>query len=128
VAYENYVIDDDINAQVMRLVRGIEVTEETLALDTIHEVCTEGPGHYLGHADTIARMNSEFQYPHTAHRGSRRDWEEAGALDMRERARINARSILQSAWPQTITPELDAQLRAEFNILLPRAVMAPSSA
>lgn len=128
VAYENYVIDDDINAQVMRLVRGIEVTEETLALDTIHEVCTDGPGHYLGHPDTIARMNSEFQYPHTAHRGSRRDWEEAGALDMRERARINARSILQSSWPQTIPPELDAQVRAEFNILLPRAVMAPGGA
>ena len=30
VAYEQYVIDDDINGSVMRMVRGIEVTDETL--------------------------------------------------------------------------------------------------
>lgn len=47
---------------------------------------------------------------------------------MRERARITARSLLQTSWPQTITAEQDAQVRAEFNILLPRAVMAPGSA
>ncbi|MCP4425593.1 MAG: methyltransferase, partial [Chloroflexi bacterium] len=47
VAYEQYVIDDDINGQAMRLVRGMEVTEESLSLDVIHDVCN-GEGHYLG--------------------------------------------------------------------------------
>jgi trimethylamine--corrinoid protein Co-methyltransferase len=47
VAYEQYIIDDDINGQVMRLVRGLEVTDASLSLDVIHDACN-GEGHYLG--------------------------------------------------------------------------------
>ena len=35
VAYEQYVIDDEINAAVLRMVRGIEVTDETLSIEVI---------------------------------------------------------------------------------------------
>jgi trimethylamine--corrinoid protein Co-methyltransferase len=122
VAYEQYVIDDDINGQVMRLVRGLEVTEESLSLDVIHEVCN-GEGHYLGQPQTIELMNSEYHYPHTADRATRADWEAAGSLDMRERARRQAREVLQTFFPEIIPAEIDQQLRAEFNILLPREVM-----
>ncbi|MCA9924871.1 MAG: trimethylamine methyltransferase family protein, partial [Anaerolineales bacterium] len=45
VAYEQYVIDDDIGGQVMRMVRGFEVTDETLSLDVIHEAAL-GEGHF----------------------------------------------------------------------------------
>lgn len=122
VAYEQYVIDDDINGQAMRLVRGLEVTEEALSLEVIHEVCF-GDGHFLGHPQTIALMNEEFHYPHTADRSTRADWEAAGALDMRERARRQARETLRNVFPAIVPPEVDAQLRAEFNILLPSGVM-----
>ena len=125
VAYENYIIDDDLNGQVMRLVRGLEVTDETLSLDVIHEVCTDGPGHYLGHEQTIRLMNTEYIYPHTADRNTRTVWEEAGALDMRERARLKAREMLKANFPQIVPEEVDANLRSEFNILLPREVMLP---
>lgn len=123
VAYENYIIDDDIGGQVMRLVRGLEVTEAALSLDAIHEICTDGPGHYLGHAQTIQLMNSEYHYPHTADRDTRQNWEAAGSLDMRARARIKARAVLQRHYPDHISPELDQQVREHFNILLPREVM-----
>ena len=123
VAYEQYVIDDDINGQVMRLVRGLEVTDESLSLDVIHEVCTDGPGHYLGHEQTLRLMTTEFYYPHTADRTTRADWEAAGALDMRERARRQARETLKTSFPQTVSEEIDQRLRSEFNILLPREVM-----
>jgi trimethylamine--corrinoid protein Co-methyltransferase len=123
VAYEQYIIDDDINGQVMRLVRGLAVTEESLSLDVIHDVCT-GEGHYLGHPQTLALMNSEYHYPHTADRGTRADWEAAGGLDMREVARRKAREVLRTHFPPIIAPEVDTQLRNEFNILLPREVMS----
>jgi trimethylamine--corrinoid protein Co-methyltransferase len=123
VAYENYVIDDDINGQVMRLVRGLEVTNDSLSVDVIHEVCTDGPGHYLGHEQTLRLMNSEYYYPHTADRATRADWEAAGALDMRERARRRAREILQASFPEIVPEEVDNRLRSEFNILLPRETM-----
>jgi trimethylamine--corrinoid protein Co-methyltransferase len=122
VAYEQYVIDDDICGQVMRLVRGIEVTEESLSLDVIHDVCN-GEGHYLGHEQTLALMQTESHYPHTADRRSRGDWEESGSLDMREAARRHARQVLESYFPQFISDDLDAQIRSEFNVLLPQEIM-----
>lgn len=123
VAYENYVIDDDIGGQVMRLVRGLEITDETLSLDVIHQVCTDGPGHYLGHAQTIQLMNTEYHFPHTADRNTRQVWEEAGSLDMRERARRKAREMLRTHFPSIISDETDAAIRERFRILLPREVM-----
>jgi trimethylamine--corrinoid protein Co-methyltransferase len=124
VAYEQYIIDDDINGQAMRLVRGMEVTEEALSLDVIHDVCN-GEGHYLGHPQTLKIMNSEYHYPHSVDRGTRADWENAGSLDMRERARRQARATLKTHFPEIIPEAVDRQLRSEFNILLPREVMQP---
>ena len=127
VAYEQYVIDDDINGAVMRMVRGIEVTDETLAVDVIREVVL-GEGHFLGHPQTLSRMNDEYYYPHTADRRSRGDWEEAGARDMRDLARQKARELLTTEWPTHIPDEVDARVRAEFDIRLPREVMRPAGA
>jgi len=124
VAYEQYIIDDDICGQVMRLVRGLEVTDETLSLDVIHEVCT-GEGHYLGHPQTLALMNTEYHYPHTADRATRADWEGAGGMDMREKARRQARQTLTTFFPEIVPEATDRQLREQFNILLPREVMIP---
>ena len=122
VAYEQYVIDDDLNGSVMRMVRGIEVNDETLSVDVIHEVCG-GEGHYLGHPQTLGRMNTEYYYPHTGDRNTRGAWTEAGAKQMCQRARQRASEVLQTHWPQHISDELDARIRAEFNILLPREQM-----
>lgn len=127
VAYEQYVIDDDINGQVMRLVRGLEVTEETLSFDVIHEVCTDGPGHYLGHEQTLRLMETEYYYPHTADRATRADWEAAGGLDMRERARRQARETLTTSFLGIVPEVVDQRLRNEFRILLPREVMRPGA-
>ncbi len=122
VAYEQYIIDDDINGSVMRMVRGIEVNEETLAVDVINEVCY-GDKHFLGHPQTYNLMRTEYYYPHTGDRANRDKWERAGALDMRERAKAQARELLRTQWPTHISDELDARLRVEFEILLPREVM-----
>ena len=117
VAYEQYVIDDDINGAIMRMVRGIEVTDETLSLDVIEQVCF-GEGHFLGTQQSLDLMQSEYYYPHTGDRQSRGDWEADGSLDMWERARIKARQILQSHRAIPIEPEVDAAIRARFTILL----------
>ncbi len=124
VAYEQYIIDDDINGQVMRLVKGLEVTEESLSLDVIDEVCN-GEGHYLGHPQTYGLMHTEFHYPHSVDRASRADWEAAGSTDMRGRAQLRARQILETSFPEVVSEAVDSRLRQEFNILLPREVMVP---
>ena len=122
VAYEQYVIDNEINGSAMRLVRGIEVTDETLSVDVIHQVCF-GEGNYLSHPQTLDMMRSEYLYPSIGDRSSRDDWERKGALDTRERAKSRARELLNSCWPKHIPDELDASIRAEFDIRLPLSAM-----
>jgi trimethylamine--corrinoid protein Co-methyltransferase len=122
VGYEQYVVDDDINGTVMRLVRGIEVNDETLSIDVIKDVC-EGAGHFLGHPQTLRKMKSEYYYPHTADRNNRDGWIESGSMDMRERARLKAQEILNTHWPDHISSGLDTRIRQQFDIRLPRSVM-----
>ncbi len=126
VAYEQYVIDNDVNGEIMRMLKGVEVTEESLSLDVIDEVC-KGPGHFLGHAQTLALMNSEYLYPSLLDRSSRDDWERKGAQDIREAARDRARKVLAEHWPEVIPDDLDAEIRRRFDILLPRRAMRPAA-
>lgn len=116
VAYEQFVIDDDINGSIMRMVRGIEVTDETLSLDVIEQVCA-GEGHFLGTQQSLELMHSEYYYPHTGDRHSREIWESQGGLDMRERARNKAADILQTHRPLPIPPEVDAAAKKRFPFL-----------
>jgi trimethylamine--corrinoid protein Co-methyltransferase len=118
VAYEQYVIDDDINGSVMRAVRGIEVTDETLSVDVIDRVCRGGEGHFLGEQQTLDLMTAEYYYPHTGDRGTREKWRADGKPDMRARARQKARQILETHQPEPIPPEIDAAIRERFEILL----------
>jgi trimethylamine---corrinoid protein Co-methyltransferase len=119
VAYEQFVIDDDINGAIMRMVRGIEVNDESLSVDLIDQVCRGGEGHYLGTAQSLALMGTEYYYPHSGDRQRRQDWEEAGSLDMRQVARLKAQQILKKHHPEPIAPAIDAAIRERFNILLP---------
>ena len=60
---ESLIIDNDMIGQGLRCVRGIEVNEDTVSIETIREVCLEGPGHYLGHNQTMKLMETEYLYP-----------------------------------------------------------------
>jgi trimethylamine--corrinoid protein Co-methyltransferase len=115
VAAEQFVIDNDILGMAMRLVRGIEVDDETLALDTIDEV---GPGgHYLMAEHTLRHMRSEFYYPSAVVDRQGRDmWQEDGGLDARERARQIARDILATHRPEPLHPAVESWIRQRFEL------------
>jgi trimethylamine--corrinoid protein Co-methyltransferase len=122
VAYEQYVIDDDINGSIMRMVRGIEVTDESLSLDVIDQVCRgrgsePPPGHYLGTTQSLELMHSEYYYPHTGDRQRRQDWEQEGARDMWQRARAKAQHVLATHQPMPLPLGVDAAIRERFAIL-----------
>ena len=118
VAYEQYVIDDDINGAILRVVRGIEVDDDTLSVDLIDQVC-RGEGHYLGTQQSLSLMNTEYYYPHSSDRQRRDDWELDGGYDMRERARRKAELLLKNHRPEQISPEAETTIRDQFEILLP---------
>ena len=123
-ALEAYVIDDDMLAAVQRTVRGIEVTDETLAFEMIRDV-VHGDGHYLGHPETLGRMRRDFVYPAVGDRSSPDAWAESGSLDIRERARAQVREVLSSHYPEHVERDVDDRIREAFDIRLPREAMRP---
>ena len=116
-AFESYIIDNDMIGSVLRGVRGVEVNHETLARNVIDHVVNH-EGHYLGEPQTLERMETDYYYPKVADRESPADWQDKGGLDIRERARLMAKDILHSHYPDHIAPELDQTIREKFNICL----------
>jgi trimethylamine--corrinoid protein Co-methyltransferase len=120
---ESFVIDNDMLGAVLRTVRGIEVGADNLSVEAIREVCTAGPGHFLGHEQTLRLMQTEYLYPEVADRSSPKEWAERGAPDVLERARARMRAILAEHYPVYIQPAADREIRARFQIRLPQSHM-----
>jgi trimethylamine--corrinoid protein Co-methyltransferase len=121
---EAYVIDNDMLGTILKSLAPIEVGPPTLALDNIRDVVA-GEGHFLGQPDTLARMSSDFVYPQLADRRSPAQWEQAGSLDMRTVARQRTAQLLASHFPTHISPQVQAALRAGWDIrLAPEAMRA----
>ena len=116
--HESLILGDDIIGQALRCVRGIEVSEDTLALEQIREVCIGGPGHYLGTDQTLARMQTDFVYPTLGDRTSPKEWVELGKPDLLQKATAKKEAILAAPSPAAFDPALDLAIRERFNIHL----------
>jgi trimethylamine--corrinoid protein Co-methyltransferase len=115
VAYEQYVIDNEIIGMAKRAVKGIRVNEETLAL---REVLEQGPGgSFIATPHTVRFMRDEIFFPKVSDRNNRYQWEELGSLDGMERARREAMRILKEHRPLAIPREIDKMIREKFEIL-----------
>ena len=114
IAYEQFVIDNEILGMAMRAVRGIEVNQETLALEAIDRV---GPGsHYLADPHTYRHMRTEHYFPsRVLDRQGREEWEADGKRDARQRAVSIARELLASHQPQPIDPQVIQKVKQEFS-------------
>ncbi|MDB2325050.1 trimethylamine methyltransferase family protein [Alphaproteobacteria bacterium] len=116
--FESLIIDNDMLGQCMRCVRGIEVNEKTLSIDVMKDVCMGGPGHYLGHDQTINLMQTEYVYPAIGDRSSPKEWEELAKPVLVESAQKRKDEILASFHPEHISSELDQLLRSRYDIRL----------
>ena len=113
--FESLVMGDDICGQALRCVRGIDVTEDSVSLETMRAVCLGGPGHYLGSDQTLQLMQTEYTYPIVGNRMSPKEWEEAEKPDLLAAARKRKEAILADA-PCQIAPDLDQEIRERFPI------------
>ncbi len=112
---ESLVMGDDILAQVLRCVRGIDVTEDFVSIEAMKSVCLDGPGHYLGHNQTLSIMQTEYVYPNVGNRMSPKEWLEAGKPMLLEKAIARKNAILKTAQMQ-VRPDIDAAVREKFRI------------
>ncbi|SLN26406.1 Trimethylamine methyltransferase (MTTB) [Falsiruegeria litorea R37] len=115
---ESFVLDNDMIGSLMRATRGFEVTPEALSLETIRDVCVGGAGHFLGHEQTLNRMQSDYFYPALADRRTPQEWAAADDRSLLERARQRTADLLAAPEPDHIPPEIDADIRARFPIHL----------
>lgn len=117
--HESLILGDDLIGQALRCVRGIEVNDETLALDQMREVCLGGPGHYLGTEQTLSRMEQDHVYPALGDRSSPKEWDELGKPDLIEKATARKDQILGQRSAASFDPVLEKALREAFPIHLP---------
>jgi len=108
---EKLVIDNDICGMALRAQRGIEFTEETMAVDLIEKL---GPGGtYLETDLTMKHFKSEPYMPSKViDRQDRKNWEEAGGSTIFERARDKVNDIKQNHLPVQLDKDRDSKLDA----------------
>jgi trimethylamine--corrinoid protein Co-methyltransferase len=94
---------DEAIGYARRITRGIEVTEDTLAVPVIDNV---GPnGHYLREDHTRRYYKNEFWYPNLCDRRNYEEWEMMGKTSFKERTVARVRDILASHQPSPIKAE-----------------------
>ena len=106
------VIDNEIALMLKKVRRGLEFSEENLALDLIARV---GPtGMFMDQQHTVDRMRTTGLLPDVADRDPRGLWLEKGRTDSQARAMHLAREILTRESRATFSPDVDSRIRAEF--------------
>jgi trimethylamine--corrinoid protein Co-methyltransferase len=122
-SFEGLVIDNDIIGAAQRTIRGIEVNDATVSVETIRAACIDGPGHYLGAEQTLRLMQRDYLYPLVGDRSSPKEWAERGSTDATARAAERVRALLAEHVPNHVPDEIDARIRSRLPIRLPPAAI-----
>ncbi len=97
------ILDDDLAGMVGRFMEGIEVNDETLAVDVIEEVGPV-PGHFLGKGHTRKWWKLEQFVPLAADRLTYPEWIKGGKKSCLDYARGRMEEILAEHQPAPLTP------------------------
>ncbi|MBE0518920.1 MAG: trimethylamine methyltransferase family protein [Thermoplasmata archaeon] len=108
-SYEKLIIDNEIAGMVLRILRGIDVNEETLAVD---EICKYGSTNYLGSPHTGKMFKKEHYLPTLFDRRCWEAWLNAGGRDISQEARRKARWILKEHVVEPIDKDIQADIDA----------------
>ncbi|MEX1205203.1 MAG: trimethylamine methyltransferase family protein [Dongiaceae bacterium] len=107
--YGKFVLDADQIAMLQVFSKGLDLSEEGLAMEAVREV---GPGgHYLGCAHTRRHFKTAFYLSKVADNNSFEQWEAEGAHDANTRAVGIAKRMLDQYEPPPLDPGIDEALR-----------------
>lgn len=108
-SFEQIVICDEIINYIKRFMQGLEVNEETLALDLIHEVGHKGE--FLSAEHTLRHFREDW-YPRLFDRNTFEGWQLDGGKDLRQKARERVDQILVEHQPEPLPADVQAKLDA----------------
>jgi len=107
---EMMVLSDEVIGMAKRIIRGIEVSSETLAIDVLERV---GPGgNFVGDEHTYQHFRTEDWFPSVLSREGYQVWAEKGSLTMGDKIRKRISEILSEHRPLALPPEVDRAIDA----------------
>jgi trimethylamine--corrinoid protein Co-methyltransferase len=105
---ELVVICDEIISWLKASMQGLEINEETLALDVIHEHALSGD--FLEAEHTLRHVREDWQ-PRLVDRHNYEQWMASGRTSMRERARARIDDILGPEPERILPPEIGQRIK-----------------
>jgi trimethylamine--corrinoid protein Co-methyltransferase len=107
------VMNDEIIAMVKRIMRGVEVSDDTMMLDLIDQI---GPGgHFVAEPRSASLCRQEIWVPQLLDRNAHTIWAQSGKRSMEERVWERVREILRTheppPLPEGAAEQIDAILR-----------------
>jgi trimethylamine--corrinoid protein Co-methyltransferase len=108
-SYQQLVVMDEVVGLVSRFMEGIEVSEETMALEVIDQV---GPaGNFLAEEHTLKHFRKNW-FPTLLDRSNYSAWSENGKLTLGARAASRAKELLETHKPAPLPAEVASRLAA----------------
>lgn len=98
--FSQIVIDNEIAKMVRKIIGGIPVNDETMAVDVIRSVGCGG--HFLQEEHTLKHMRGEQSYTHLFDRHPHGQWKDAGEKDLSSRATEKMHDILENHKPDKL--------------------------
>jgi trimethylamine--corrinoid protein Co-methyltransferase len=105
---EMVVICDEIVHSIKRVLRGIDITDETLAVDVIRQVGHKGDFLQVDH--TVQYFKQEMYFPSLFRRQTIEQWINSGAKMGHQVAHDKVLQILEKAGPVELPPGVDAEM------------------
>jgi trimethylamine--corrinoid protein Co-methyltransferase len=114
------VLDDVLCGQARRLARGIEVSDETIALDLIREVGWQAD--YLAQPHTARHFRREHFLSKLLRRDGRASWESKGSKTALDLAHERVHEILANHEPRQLEPAVEKELLEYLAMVRQRTV------
>ncbi|MBN1677181.1 MAG: trimethylamine methyltransferase family protein [Candidatus Thermoplasmatota archaeon] len=111
LSYEQLLIDYEMYTIMLDMLKGIEVNDDTMALDVIMNVGHEG--HFLGKKHTLDHFKTMWQ-PMITDGQTYHSWKAAGSKSAADNARAKAKEILKT---HEVTP-LPDDVKKEFAAII----------
>lgn len=108
-SYEKFVMDDELCGMLRHLWQGMEVTQETLAVEVIKKVGHDG--HYLGEPQTLERCRTEFWLPDLSDRSGLEAWWGGEQQDTSTRSTMRWKELLESYREPKLDPIINKQIQ-----------------
>jgi trimethylamine--corrinoid protein Co-methyltransferase len=110
--YEKFVLDCEILGMLHTFLKGLDLSDDALAMDSIRSV--PPGGHHLGTPHTMEHFRTAFYRAELFDYNSAEQWQEEGSLDAAQRANAKYKQLLK----EYEAPDLDEAINEELQAFM----------